>query len=156
MTLLKRARIPVGNDRARRSRVCVQPFYVQYAKLRMTSEELAMPWSAGILAPARRRVQRVPFFGSLGLEPFSHQLPANRPLCQEPLTRFSIVRVSMSTNVLSWGSMESASQVPANEAPRAVCAVQFPCQRQAVFRADQVPWITRSPESLTNVQYPWA
>jgi len=62
----------------------------------------------------------------------------------------------MSVNVLAFVSLMSASQTPENALPRVIRAVHVPRQRVPVFLAVQVPSITRSSDSFTNVQYPSA
>src|SRR5690348_5774520 len=62
-----------------------------------------------------------------------------RPFCQEPLICFSRARLSMSSNVLSFGSIASDVQVPENVCPRPARADHVPCQPREDFRADHVP-----------------
>src|SRR5207245_7288249 len=90
-----------------------------------------------------RDCQRASAGGFFGREsypgPCSHQLPWIRPLRQEPLTCFSIARLSISSNVLSVTSVISDVHVPEKAFPARARADHVPCHPSEDFRADHVP-----------------
>ena len=88
--------------------------------------------------------------------PRSHQLPEYGLLCHAPAISFSIARCNKSSKVFPVKFASLDFQVPVNERPCCVRAVQLPRHSAADFCAVQVPWITDCVASTYKDQEPWA